>query len=291
MKVSGFTIIRNAVLLDYPVVEAIRSILPLCDEVVVAVGKSEDNTRELVRSIDPKIRVIDTVWDDTQREGGRVLALETDKAFAGIADDADWCFYIQADEILHESYLEVVSRAMKENMHDKQVEGLLFKYRHFYGSFDYVASSWNWYRREIRIVRMNRQVYSYRDAQGFRMKPNRKLRVRLIDAEIYHYGWVREPRAMRRKQEAFSQLYHDDQWMEANLPKAEEFDYSGIDALEKFTGSHPNVMKERIGRLNWKFDHDLSKNKLSVREILKRLVSGIAGYRIGEYRNYILLKK
>ncbi|MBL7866083.1 MAG: glycosyltransferase family 2 protein, partial [Cyclobacteriaceae bacterium] len=144
MKVSGFTIIRNAVLLDYPVVEAIRSILPLCDEVVVAVGKSEDNTRELVRSIDPKIRVIDTVWDDTQREGGRVLALETDKAFAGIADDADWCFYIQADEILHESYLEVVSRAMKENMHDKQVEGLLFKYRHFYGSFDYVASSWNW---------------------------------------------------------------------------------------------------------------------------------------------------
>jgi len=291
MKVSGFTIIRNAVLLDYPVVEAIRSILPLCDEVVVAVGKSEDNTRELVRSIDPKIRVIDTVWDDTQREGGRVLALETDKAFAGIADDADWCFYIQANEILHESYLEVVSRAMKENMHDKQVEGLLFKYRHFYGSFDYVASSWNWYRREIRIVRMNRQVYSYRDAQGFRMKPNRKLRVRLIDAEIYHYGWVREPRAMRRKQEAFSQLYHDDQWMEANLPKAEEFDYSGIDALEKFTGSHPNVMKERIGRLNWKFDHDLSKNKLSVREILKRLVSGIAGYRIGEYRNYILLKK
>lgn len=291
MKVSGFTIIRNAVLLDYPVVEAIRSILPLCDEVVVAVGKSEDNTRELVRSIDPKIRVIDTVWDDTQREGGRVLALETDKAFAGIADDSDWCFYIQADEILHESYLEVVSRAMKENMHDKQVEGLLFKYRHFYGSFDYVASSWNWYRREIRIVRMNRQVYSYRDAQGFRMKPNRKLRVRLIDAEIYHYGWVREPRAMRRKQEAFSQLYHDDQWMEANLPKAEEFDYSGIDALEKFTGSHPNVMKERIGRLNWKFDHDLSKNKLSVREILKRLVSGIAGYRIGEYRNYILLKK
>lgn len=291
MKVSGFTIIRNAVLLDYPVVEAIRSILPLCDEVVVAVGKSEDNTRELVRSIDPKIRVIDTVWDDTQREGGRVLALETDKAFAGIADDADWCFYIQADEILHESYLEVVSRAMKENLHDKQVEGLLFKYRHFYGSFDYVASSWNWYRREIRIVRMNRQVYSYRDAQGFRMKPNRKLRVRLIDAEIYHYGWVREPRAMRRKQEAFSQLYHDDQWMEANLPKAEEFDYSGIDALEKFTGSHPDVMKERIGRLNWKFDHDLSKNKLSVREILKRLVSGIAGYRIGEYRNYILLKK
>ncbi|MBM3912615.1 MAG: glycosyltransferase family 2 protein, partial [Sphingomonadales bacterium] len=44
MKVSGFTFIRNAVLLDYPILEAIRSILPLCDEIVVAVGKSEDET-------------------------------------------------------------------------------------------------------------------------------------------------------------------------------------------------------------------------------------------------------
>ena len=49
MKVSGFTFVRNAVKYDYPVVESIASILPLCDEVVVAVGQSEDGTRALIR--------------------------------------------------------------------------------------------------------------------------------------------------------------------------------------------------------------------------------------------------
>ena len=292
MRVCGFTIIRNAVKLDYPVVEAIRSILPICDEVVVAVGQSEDNTLGLIRNIDQqKIRIVETVWDDTKREGGHVLALETDKAFAAIPPDADWCFYIQADEVLPEQYLAEVRETMARHLDDRRVEGLLFNYRHFYGSYDYVGTSWKWYRREIRIVRNDKAIFSYRDAQGFRKRPNQKLRVRLVNAEIYHYGWVREPKAMRRKQLAFSQLYHDDQWLEANVPKEEEFDYSQIDSLARFTGKHPAVMEERIRRLNWKFDHDLSKNRLSLREKLKRIASLLLlGYRVGEYKNYKLLR-
>jgi glycosyltransferase involved in cell wall biosynthesis len=292
MKVCGFAIIRNAVKLDYPVVEAIRSILPLCDEVVVAVGNSEDNTIDVVRNIDlKKIRVVETVWDDVQREGGRVLALETDKAFAAVSSDADWCFYIQADEVLHEKYIPVVRKAMQTWLNDPRVEGLLFNYRHFYGSYDYVGDSWKWYRREIRIVRNDKAIFSYRDAQGFRKRPNEKLRVKLMNAEIYHYGWVREPKAMRRKQKAFSQLYHNDQWLEENIPQEEDFDYGGIDSLAKFDGTHPEVMQARIRRLNWVFDHDLSKNRLSFREQLKRVASRLMlGYRLGEYRNYKLVK-
>lgn len=292
MRVCGFTIIRNAVKLDYPVVEAIRSILPICDEVVVAVGQSDDNTLDLIRRIDQqKIRIIETVWDDTKREGGHVLALETDKAFAAIPQNADWCFYIQADEVLPEQYLDEVRDAMLRHLDDRRVEGLLFNYRHFYGSYDYVGTSWKWYRREIRIVRNDKAIFSYRDAQGFRKKPNQKLRVKLVNAEIYHYGWVREPKAMRRKQLAFSQLYHDDQWLEENVPKEEDFDYSQIDSLARFTGVHPKVMEDRIRRLNWKFDHDLSKNRLSLREQLKRLASLLLlGYRVGEYKNYKLLR-
>ncbi len=292
MRVCGFTIIRNAVKLDYPVVEAIRSILPICDEVVVAVGQSDDNTLGLIRNIDQqKIRIVETVWDDTKREGGHVLALETDKAFAAIPPDADWCFYIQADEVLPEQYLVEVREAMARHLDDRRVEGLLFNYRHFYGSYDYVGTSWKWYRREIRIVRNDKAIFSYRDAQGFRKRPNQKLRVKLVNAEIYHYGWVREPKAMRRKQLAFSQLYHDDQWLEANVPKEEEFDYSQIDSLARFTGKHPAVMEERIRRLNWKFDHDLSMNRLSLREKLKRIASLLLlGYRVGEYKNYKLLR-
>ena len=133
MKVSGFTIIRNAVKNDYPVVEAITSILPICDEFVVAIGKSEDATYELIKAIPSnKIRIVETVWDDTLREGGKTFAMETDKAFQAISPDADWCFYIQADEVLHEKYHDTVRDAMMRFKDDTRVDGLLFKYKLFF---------------------------------------------------------------------------------------------------------------------------------------------------------------
>ncbi len=94
MKVSGFSFIKDAIKYDYPAVEAIRSILPLCDEVVVAVGKSSDQTLQLIQSIDPnKIRIVETIWDESKREGGQVLALETDKSYEEINSNTDWAFY------------------------------------------------------------------------------------------------------------------------------------------------------------------------------------------------------
>ncbi|MFM9839859.1 MAG: glycosyltransferase family 2 protein [Cyclobacteriaceae bacterium] len=286
MKVSCFTIARNVVKYDYPIVEAITSLLPLCDEFVVAVGNSEDETLKLIQEIkSDKIKIIQTTWDDALREGGRVLALETDKALQAIAADSDWAFYIQADEVVHEKYHEAIRLGMEKYKSDRSVDGLLFNYKHFYGSYDYVGESWNWYRREIRIVKNDKSIFSYRDAQGFRKKPNEKLQVKLIEAFIYHYGWVRDPRAMQRKQRAFGSLYHDDAWLDEHVAKANEFDYSNIDSLELFEGTHPVVMKNRIEQKNWKFDFDVSKKNYSFKEKLKRML----GFRLGEYKNYKII--
>src|ERR1700752_1718481 len=142
MKVTGFTIIRNAIKYDYPVIEAITSILPICDEFVVAVGNSEDDTLQLIKTINsPKIKIIETVWDDTLRQGGQVLAIETNKAFDAISNDTDWCFYIQSDECVHEKYLDNIKQTMLKYKDDKQIDGLLFNYTHFYGSYNYVGNS------------------------------------------------------------------------------------------------------------------------------------------------------
>ncbi|HNJ28712.1 MAG TPA: glycosyltransferase family 2 protein, partial [Ferruginibacter sp.] len=103
MKVSGFTFVRNAVKYGYPVVESISSLLPIVDEMVVCLGDSEDETNALIGSIgSEKIRTIHSVWDSSLREGGKVLAVETNKAMDATAADSDWLFYIQADEVLHE---------------------------------------------------------------------------------------------------------------------------------------------------------------------------------------------
>ncbi|MFZ1750572.1 MAG: glycosyltransferase family 2 protein [Saprospiraceae bacterium] len=290
MYVSGFTFIRNAIQYDYPILEAIKSILPICDEVVVAVGKSEDETLQLIKSLDSeKIKIIVTVWDDSLREGGEVLAKETDKAFAAINPKADWCFYIQGDEVIHEKYLDVVYEGMKQWENDPAVDGLLFHYLHFYGSYDYVATSSGWYKKEIRIIRNNKKIYSYRDAQGFRKEDNQKLCVKPIDAYIYHYGWVKPPAAMQAKQHTFQKLWHTDRWIADNIPMVEEYDYGDIDVLTRFDQDHPMVMKERIERLNWKFTRDISKNKISLKEKLKSYVQKHFGLDFN-YKNYRIIK-
>lgn len=287
MKVTGFSFVRNAIKYDYPIVEAITSILPICDEFVVAVGNSEDNTLALIKSIlSDKIRIIETVWDDSLREGGRVLAVETDKAFRAISTDSDWAFYIQGDEVVNEKYLKEIQLAMLKWKDHKNVDGLLFNYCHFYGSYDYVADAPNWYRKEIRIIRPSSTIYSYKDAQGFRKDNNKVLNVKQIEAYVYHYGWVKKPEIMQQKQENFHKLWHNDDWVEKNIPKQIAFDYSTINSLTLFKDSHPKVMMERVEKANWKFDFDISYKNYSFKDRLKLLIEKLFGYRIGEYKNY-----
>jgi hypothetical protein len=290
MKVTGFTFIRNAIKYDYPVVEAIRSILPVCDDFVVAVGRSEDATLELIKSIAPdKIRIVETIWDDSLRTGGQVLAEETNKAFQAISADTDWCFYIQGDEVVHEKYYAAIQAGMEQFKDKKEVDGLLFKYLHFYGSYDYIGTSSQWYQNEIRIIRNDKSFYSYRDAQGFRKGDNEKLRVKAIDAYIYHYGWVKEPAAMQRKREEFNKLWHDDEWIDKNIAKADAFDYAAhIDALELFKDTHPAVMLKRIAQKNWKFDYDVTFNNTPLKEKIKSLVAKTTGLDFN-YKNYKLI--
>jgi hypothetical protein len=293
MKVSGFTFIRNAVINDYPIVQAISSILPLCDEFVVVVGNSDDETRNLIEDINSdKIKIIDSVWDDSLKEGGRVFAVETDKAFKAISKDSDWAFYIQGDEVVHEKYLPEIKKELLANLEDDKIEGLLFKYIHFYGSYDYYGDSRRWYRREIRIVRNIQGVASYRDAQGFRIN-NRKINVKLIDAYIYHYGWAKPPKGLSNKARNFNRFYHDEAWHEQHFPETFEYDYDNADRIKKFEDTHPEVMHARIKATYWNIDFTnkpLQRNYTFRRRFLQ-FVFDITGWSIGEYQNYKIVKR
>jgi glycosyltransferase involved in cell wall biosynthesis len=293
MKVCGFTFIRNAKKFDFPIVEAITSVLPVCDHFVVAVGDSDDNTREIIEKISPeKISIFKTVWDENMQKGGAVYAAETDKAFDAVPQDYDWCFYIRGDEVVHEKYQFVIQKAMRDNLNRKEVEGLLFRYKHFYGTFDYVAVSRKWYRNEIRIIRNDKSIRSYRDAQGFR-KNEKKLNVVPVDAEIYHYGWVRHPRFMQEKIDEVRKFYNGISDDEARQKAGEqEFSYSGkYDALAKFEGTHPLVMKDRIQRLNWQVDVDLNRVRMKPKYRLLHFIEKTFGVRLFEYQNYKIIRK
>jgi len=291
MKVTGFSFIRNAIIYDYPIVEAILSILPLCDEFIIAVGESSDSTLELIEAIDSdKIKIIKTKWDESLRKGGEVLAIETNKALKNIAEDTDWAFYIQGDEIIHEKYLSNIRKEMLRYKDDPNVDGLLFKYIHFYGSYEYIGASSDWYKNEIRIIKNDCSIYSFKDAQGFRKGDNKKLCVKPIDAYVYHYGWVKEPMAMQKKQENFNKYWHSDEWLSTNVIPADKFDYEAhlkIKELKAFTSVHPEGMKKRISKKNWQFECDISMDRRTLKDKVKELTAKWFGLDLN-YKNYIV---
>ena len=287
MRICGFSFVRNGVALDYPFLESLSSLLPLCDEIVVAVGKSGDATLAQIRRLKSrKIRVILTAWDDSLRTGGSVLAQQTDIALDAVK--GDWAFYLQADEVIHEREVPEIRKTLELHLSDRSVEGILFPYYHFYGSYEFVGVSRRWYRNEVRCIRPGIGIRSWRDAQGFRLN-GRKLRVKPVRAHIYHYGWVRPPELQQRKQVSFHKLWHPDEWLEQNVGDAKEFDYRGGGRLERFVRTHPRVMQKRVLGQTWRFVYDPKKQGVSVRERGLEWVESWTGWRIGEYRNYTLI--
>ncbi len=304
MTISGFTMVRNAEKLYFPVKESILSVLPIVDEFIVALGEGDagDHTRQLIESIgSDKIRIYDRQWQEKDFVESRIFALETN--FALQQCKGDWCFYIQADEVVHEQDLPKITQACQTHLPDKRVDGLLFKYYHFFGDYDHYLPFHGWYKNEIRIIRNQAGVYSFRDAQSFRKGDNQKLNVVETDARVYHYGWVRPPHLMQSKKKVHDSIHHGvSQAERAYQLLPHEFDYGPLGRIPRFKGTHPAVMADFIQKLNWqqklnysragKPDRDLMKHEKPKYRLLSFLENTFNGGRdfVG-YTNWNLLKK
>ncbi len=284
---SGFTIVRNAVKLDYPVIPAIRSILGICDEVVVNVGKSEDGTRDLVASLgDPRIRILDTEWDFSRGSGA--LSIETNRAMA--ACRGAWGLYIQADEVLHETGGAILVANLREWHGDPGVEGLLVDYVHFYGDFDTIATNRHWYRREVRCVRLGGNVRSYGDAQGFRVGPElRRVGARATGARMFHYGWAGTPQAVQRKLAASKEIFTEAvDRLEARAARRHALDWTPL--LRPFRGTHPEAARDWIAARRDARERAVGPRCFRLghlRLYLSDWIERLTGARVFEYRNYV----
>ena len=300
MKVSGFTYMRNSFKYGYPVIESIKSILPICDEFIAVVGKSDDGTREAIVAIgSDKIRIIDTEWDDELIKGGKVFAQQANIGLKAVT--GDWAFHIQSDEVFHEKDLAEIKKAMETHLEDKKVEGFLFDFIHFIGDYKHRGTTRKWHRREIRIIRNDPSFYSYKDSQGFRSYPSltdyqnetnsRKLNVKLLHARIFHYSYCRNPDLLLGKVKRFSSYYQPEEKTAEQYAAYKTFDFETVaDILAPFEESHPATMEQTIKAQDWVFKPNPSKIDLSPRRMMLHRIEMVTGWRIGEYKNYKLLK-
>lgn len=290
---SGFTFVRNGVKFDYPFEESLRSLLPLVDELVIVVGKGEDDTLARIRALaagEPKMQIFESVWDDSLRKGGAILAQQTDLAKSYCR--GQWGVYLQADEVLHENDLAKIRAGVERARSRPEVDGLLFDYIHFYGDFFVVNRNPSVYRREIRAIRLDPAIVSWGDAQGFRRRladgSFTKLKVIACGARIFHYGWVRPPAVMKEKTVAMDKLYHGD-----DKDSGDNSRYKRIYGLERFVDSHPAVMEKRVAEKRWKVDlmaAPLVFKAKDVRKVITRNIERLTGWLPFEYRNYIRLE-
>ena len=303
MKISGFTLIRNGTRFDYPYLESLYSLLPLVDQLVINVGLGDDNTFDQIRKFSDnegrgKVQIFESDWqinNPEKKQGGLILSEQTNLSLQRTT--GDWCVYLQADEVLHEDDLAGIRGQIEKNHARTEVEGLLFDYCHFYGSFDVIQHSRSAYRREVRAFRKSCGAISVGDAQSFRKPDGSKLRVIHAGARIFHYGWVRTPNAMREKTFFLDQLYHGDPSPE-NAKKGtphtgDNYRYKKIWGLRPFRGQHPAVMNNRIQNQGWHWDLKNSPIIFSWKDskrVILDILERITGYRFFEYRSYKLIR-
>lgn len=315
MKISGFSFVKNAVKLYFPIREVIESALPLVDEFVVAVGDcdEDDRSRAEIEAINsPKVKIIDTVWDLDAYPRGMENAHQTDIAKQHC--QGDWLLYLQGDELIHEKDHPIIRARCEELLTDSEIEGLLFKYHHFWGDYQHVHRSHGWYKNEIRIIRNDPDIHSWESAQSFRRIPDFdgknyrqqdgtfKLKVASVDAHIYHYGWVRPPSIMLNKKKALDTIHKGSERVGEIYKDAPDiFDYGDMRKIPDFSGTHPKVMQGFIDRFDWadqlRYNAQIPDRPLFKHEILKyRIISWIENHIMGGkgifgFKNYTKVQK
>jgi len=260
MRVSGFTFLRNGQMLGYPFVESIRSILPIVDEFIIALGPCEDETEAMIEAIDdPKIRIIHTQWNEAMKDRGYVYGQQ--KMVAQFNCTGDWAFYLEADEVVHEKDLGKIVAAMERYLDDDRVEALLFDYIHFYGNANSYLDSPGWYRRAPRIIKNSIRSYAPDGLFWLVLASNKIGRypyAALTGATMYHYGWVRSEEQMNLKSQKVQKYWNKEH---------KSIDYGQIDPsiIRRFEGTHPEIIRKWLPEADGIFEAD-PNHRLSRKE-------------------------
>lgn len=288
---SGFSFIKNGLTLGYPFIESIKSIADLCDEVVINVGfddpelLKDDGTYQLILDnfSGPKYKILKNWWDPKVSSKGLILSQQTNLALQ--ACTGKYCQYIQGDEVIHQDDIPLIKESIQRLEQSQDCDGLVFQYLHFYGNINIIKKTRNVYRREIRLIRNNKDIISWLDAQGFRYKNETKIKCLITSARIFHYGWARKETIMNDKVKSFSKLYHGQDHQNS------QFQYQRIWGLKPFKDTHPLVMKGWISLHQNDLDImslPLDKKFGDLRLMISDGIESLTGLRIGEYKNFKL---
>lgn len=296
-KVSGFTICRNSQKLGYPFIESLKSLAPLCDEIIVTLEETQDGTKEQLLELQIKLKqqfqidlkIIKTHWNMQNMKGGAELAVQTDIALSHCQHNI--VFYLQSDEVLHEEDYTLIKQDLLMLEQHPEAQSLVFQWIHFYGDQHTIVENRKWYRKEIRAFKKSSGLKSFKDAQSFRKPLGEKLlKLPALEskATVLHYGHMRPKELMAEKVN-----YFREQWQDKDQSKiAADAVFKPQYGIQKFKGSHPLVMKKYLSLQSKTQPHAyeiLSPKSFDLKNfrlLLSDLIERFTGHRIGEFKSY-----
>ena len=305
MKISGFTFIRNGILMGYPFKESIMSALPLVEEFVVVACESTDDTKkelERLRDENPKIKLIDSDWNVIKKSGS-IMSEKTNIAIKEIT--GDYGLYVQCDEGIHEKDYDKITRVLEDNINNIDIKGFVFDYIHFFGGyFSYAKKSEKkfFYDKEVRIIRNDGTVFSWGDAMGFKDAGGVKINIEnknavLLNANMFHYGRAKNPAGMYKKDREMERLYNFriinrlKNWVSNYDPRVDKYIYSDFSWLERIERKnidfHPAPFRELASKQDWDIDDfkTFMKEKKGTSQFFKMLIYRLVKDLINETSN------
>ncbi len=235
-SIGGTLILRDGDKWDYPWRQAVKSILPVCSEVVICDGGSTDGTLEAVREWmkqEPKLRLVE--WPCPPPSADWLMDWWN---YAREHLTTPWHFFITADECLHEDSYDEVLRFVERH----PGRSALCHTRNF------------WFNPQRLIPHGHCCGYL-----GYRLTPQhmwmpadhphaKSVATEAVgvttDIEVYHYNWMRKESAYLEKEKNLQRL-----WSGVSDPRLEGVELSDwkrldffSDPLISFTKPHPRVM-------------------------------------------------
>jgi hypothetical protein len=242
---SGFTVAKNCLSLDYCIIECIESLLPVCDEVVVGEMGSDDGTREMLDAWavnEPKLRVV-PIKDWTLQRGDQgwfTSALNETRAQLRYS----MMLELDSDEILGDdpSTLDLIRQAVAKT------DAFAFDRLNFARDpFSLIPEGECCGKHVVRIGPSHLWMPSD--------EPHPRGELHLLDmahiqpaAKIFHLGFLRHPKAFFAKARVVLGAFFDN--YDPRLVKAEEDSQNPMSGmgwysrLTPYEGYHPEAVKK-----------------------------------------------
>jgi glycosyltransferase involved in cell wall biosynthesis len=237
---SGYVCIRNAIFFDYCIREAVMSLLPVCDEVIISDGQSDDGTFEILKELakmDSRVRIITYPWDNPVRDiGFWTRWMNTARGHLRYATQLE----VDADEIIDPAGYDQIRALVGTG------KSALFQRLNFWKDSKHLAPE-N-VACGTQVARLGpTSAWMCSDEPFPAVNPNIRT-----DAEpfptlrIFHYGFIRDPKAFVRKSVAVQNMFFGScdsriTEMDAQGKDWRDRDYFEGLKLREYNDYHPEV--------------------------------------------------